>query len=55
MSTTADAGRLQRIMDQYRCNADDAQLYLDLREEGHTGYEAAVMAGLRDPDEVTHD
>ena len=41
--------RLERVMVQLGCTADDAQRYLDLRDEGYSAYEAKLMAGLGDP------
>lgn len=43
--------RQQRIMNTYNCSAEDAQRFIDLREDGHSTYEASVMAGLADPHE----
>ena len=51
-SMTREAMRLspiERVMDAFKCSREDAQRYLDLREEGHSQYEAALMAGLADP------
>ena len=39
------------IMQAYGCTAEDAQRYLDLRDEGYTRHEALLMAGLIDPPE----
>lgn len=47
-----DTNRIMRIMNQYGCSAETAQRFVDLREEGYTSYQAAIMAGLRDPDEA---
>lgn len=41
--------RLQRTMLQYNCSAADAQRFIDLRDEGHSITQAALMAGLTDP------
>lgn len=46
-----DEQRIQRVMDHYRCDREDAIRYLDLRDEGHNQYAASVMAGIRDPDD----
>ena len=45
----ADLERIKRVMQMYDCNREDAERYLDLREEGYSKYQAAVMAGLSDP------
>lgn len=37
------------VMRHFGCSADDAQRYIDLREEGYGNYEARLMAGLSDP------
>lgn len=37
------------VMRHYGCTADDAQRYIDLREEGYSLHQAALMAGLSDP------
>lgn len=29
----------------------DLQLYIDLRDDGHSAYQAKLMAGLTDPDD----
>ncbi len=42
--------RINRIMAAYCCDREDAIRYLSLRDEGYSHYQAAVMAGLRDPD-----
>ena len=42
---------LKRAMVQYDCTIEDAQRYLDLRDDGHSQYAAALMAGLTDPSE----
>ena len=44
--------RIRSIAGQWNCDLETAALYLDLLEEGHTRYEARVMSGLQDPDEV---
>jgi hypothetical protein len=41
--------RIERVMSQYNCDADDAQRFIDLRDDGHGVYAAALMAGLADP------
>jgi|GEM_PF-2119655 len=41
--------RLQRIRDQYGCSQADAQRFIDLRDEGYSITQAALMAGLADP------
>lgn len=46
---TPPPSALKRVMVQYDCSIEDAQCYLDLREEGHSQYVAAVNAGLIDP------
>lgn len=43
--------RLQRIMDHYTCSKADAQRFIDLRDEGYSLTESALMAGLSDPPE----
>lgn len=43
--------RQERIIAHYGCTAEDAQRFIDLREDGHSTYEASVMAGLADPHE----
>lgn len=40
-------------MDTWDCDEESALTYLELREEGYSSYQAAVMAGLRDTDEVS--
>ena len=42
---------VKNIMERYGCDEKTAQRYIDLREEGYSQYVAAVMSGLRDPDE----
>jgi hypothetical protein len=37
------------IMEAYGCSADTARIYMDMREEGYSRYEALLMAGLADP------
>ena len=49
--TTVLLTRQERIMAHYGCTAEDAQRFIDLREDGHSTYEASVMAGLADPHE----
>ena len=41
--------RIKRIRDLYGCSQEDAEKYLDLLEEGYSGTEALLMAGLADP------
>ena len=41
---------VKRTMDKYGCSSEDAQRFLDLREEGYSIYQAKLMAGLCDPD-----
>ena len=41
---------VEKIMEKYDCSYETAQLYLDLKEEGYSTYEARIMAGLADPD-----
>ncbi len=55
MSDTTEKPRMSRV-DRVRlaypgASDRDIDYYLDLRDEGHSQYVAAVMAGLRDPDE----
>ena len=38
------------IMERYGCDAERAQLYIDLRAEGYPMHQALLMAGLTDPD-----
>ncbi|WP_313387616.1 hypothetical protein [Achromobacter aegrifaciens] len=45
----ADLERIERVMQEYGCSREDAERYLDLREEGYSQYQSAVMAGLTDP------
>lgn len=40
---------IDAIRAKYNCDEDDARYFLDLREEGYSTYQAAVMAGLIDP------
>ncbi len=42
--------RIKRICETYGCTQEDACRFIDLREEGHGVYQAAVMAGISDPD-----
>ena len=44
--------RIRNIAGQYNCTLEDAERYLNLLDEGHSRYEARVMSGLQDPDEV---
>lgn len=39
------------VMAAYECTAEDAQRYIDLREEGYPMHQALLMAGLADPPE----
>lgn len=39
------------VMERYRCDAETAQRYCDLREEGYPTHQALLMAGLADPHE----
>ena len=41
--------RIKRIMEQYKCSNSDACTFIDLREDGHSVYQASVMAGIEDP------
>ena len=43
--------RVERVMVQLGCTAEDAQRYLDLRDEGYSAHQALLMAGLGDPPE----
>lgn len=43
--------RVERVAVQLACTADEAQRYLDLRDEGYSSYQAKLMAGLADPPE----
>ncbi|MNL53366.1 hypothetical protein D3C87_1766070 [compost metagenome] len=45
----AENDRIDRVVHHYGCSREDASRYLDLREEGYSRYQAAVMAGLADP------
>ena len=40
---------VEDIMERYSCDADTAQRYCDLREEGYPMHQALLMAGLSDP------
>jgi hypothetical protein len=51
METTHEEARIARLMEHYRCSREDVRRYLDLREEGYSQYQAAVMAGISDPQE----
>lgn len=42
---------LPNVMKHFGCSAQDAQEYIDLREEGYSTLQAALMAGLSDPPE----
>ncbi len=39
----------ENIAEHYGCSLDSAQQYIDLREEGYSQYQAALMAGIADP------
>jgi hypothetical protein len=39
------------VMRHFGCSAEDAQRYIDLRDEGYGMHSAALMAGLADPHE----
>lgn len=41
--------RLQRIMAHFGCSQEAAQRFIDLRDEGYSIDQAALMAGLSDP------
>ncbi len=41
--------RIKRICESYKCSQEDACRFIDLREDGHSVYEASVMAGIADP------
>lgn len=43
--------RIARLMEHYRCSRESVYRYLDLREEGYSQHQAALMAGLSDPQE----
>jgi hypothetical protein len=45
--------RIERVMVQLGCTTDEAQAYLELRDEGYSAYDAKVMVGLADPPEPT--
>ena len=45
----SDLERIKRVMQMYHCSREGAERYLDLREEGYTKYQAALMAGIADP------
>lgn len=42
---------VHNVMAHFGCTAEDAQRYIDLRDEGRSTFQAAVMAGLADPPE----
>lgn len=46
-----EKARIESIMRRYRCSQEDAWLYLDMRDEGYSRYQAAVLAGIADPHE----
>lgn len=37
------------VMQHFGCTAEAAQRYIDLRDDGHGVYVAAVLAGIADP------
>jgi predicted ATPase len=39
------------VMQRYGCDAERAQRYIDLRDEGYSQHQALLMAGLADPPE----
>lgn len=39
------------VMQFYGCSAEDAHRFIDLRDEGYSTDQAAIMAGLSDPPE----
>lgn len=41
--------RLERVIAKYKCSRESAQIFIDLRDEGHPVHQAALMAGLADP------
>jgi hypothetical protein len=43
------------VMRHFGCSAEDAQRFIDLREEGYGTYSAALMAGLSDPQECDNE
>ena len=43
------------VMEVYGCTAADAQRFIDLRSEGYSTYQAALMAGLSDPSEANEE
>ncbi len=45
----AETSRVERVAAQLNCSHEDAQTYLDLRDEGYSQHQAKVMAGLADP------
>lgn len=44
-----DEKRIQNIMEQYKCNREDALVVIYLRDEGYSMHQATVMAGVADP------
>jgi hypothetical protein len=42
---------VENLMRHYGCSANAARIYMDFREEGYPAYQAAIMAGIADPDE----
>ena len=42
---------IPNIMERYGCDAERAQRYMDLRDEGYSVLQAELMAGLSDPPE----
>ena len=45
------SNRVRRVMERYDCTSETAWRYLDFRDEGYPQYQAALMAGLADPQE----
>lgn len=43
------------VMQHFGCTAEEAQRYIDLRDEGHSSYASSLMAGLSDPEELNED
>jgi hypothetical protein len=48
----AVSARIMRITEIYRCSREDAWRFIELREEGCGQYQAAVLAGIADPEEL---
>ena len=40
---------IPNVMAHYGCTAEDAQRFIDFRDEGYSTEQAALMAGLTDP------